>query len=154
MCQCVFSTYTIVQTKYIIICNDNIHTLFLYVSETERMYVVTNALFREAAKTYHVPGDSLVIEKGTKIMIPVYSIHHDPKYYPEPYTFDPQRFSPEEKAKRPSSTYLPFGDGPRFCIGTPYFYIIANLFITEISVKLFEKRHVYILYVLYLRVCI
>jgi len=92
----------------------------LYVLETERMYVVTNALFREAVKTYHVPGDSLVIEKGTKIMIPVNSIHHDPKYYPDPYTFDPERFSPEEKAKRQSGTYLPFGDGPRFCIGTFY----------------------------------
>jgi cytochrome P450 family 6 len=81
------------------------------------MYGVTSALFRETVKTYHVPGDSLVIEKGTKVMIPLHSIHHDPKYYPDPYTFDPERFSPEEKAKRPSTTYLPFGDGPRFCIG-------------------------------------
>ncbi|XP_022170501.1 cytochrome P450 6a2-like [Myzus persicae] len=89
----------------------------MVLAETERMYLVTNALFREALKTYQVPGESLIIEKGTKIMIPVNSIHHDPKYYPDPYTFDPQRFSSEEKVKRQSSTYLPFGDGPRFCIG-------------------------------------
>lgn len=103
----------------------------LCVLETERMYVVTNALFREALKTYQVPGESLIIEKGTKIMIPVNSIHHDPKYYPDPYTFDPQRFSSEEKVKRQSSTYLPFGDGPRFCIGT---YLLSYQFITKISV--------------------
>lgn len=109
------------------------------------MYVVTNALFREAAKTYHVPGDTLVIEKGTKIMIPIYSIHHDPKYYPEPYTFDPQRFSPEEKAKRQSSTYLPFGDGPRFCIGILFLYysiILTNLWQKEVLNYL--KKSMYI----------
>lgn len=81
------------------------------------MYSVTITLFREATERYEVPEDTLVIEKGQKILIPLYSIHHDPKYYPNPYKFDPERFSPEEKAKRPNGTYMPFGDGPRLCIG-------------------------------------
>lgn len=50
----------------------------------------------------------------------MYSIHHDPKYYPNPDIFDPERFSPEEKAKRPSGTQLSFGDGPRLCLGMFY----------------------------------
>jgi len=73
-------------------------------------------LFREATKTYPVPSQSLVIEKEQKIIIPTYSFRHDPKYYPDPDIFDPERFSPEEKAKRSSATELFFSDGPRFYI--------------------------------------
>lgn len=47
----------------------------------------------------------------------MYSIHNDPKYYPNPEVFDPERFTTEEKDKRPNGTFLPFGDGPRHCIG-------------------------------------
>lgn len=72
---------------------------------------------REATETYPVPNDSLIIEKGQKIFMPMYSIHHDPKYYPNPELFDPERFSTEEKSKRPNGSYFPFGDGPRHCIG-------------------------------------
>lgn len=82
------------------------------------MYSITVILFRQATKNYKVPGQSLVIEKGQKLIIPAYSIHNDPKYYPNPGTFDPERFSAEEKAKRPKGTFMPFGDGPRTCIGT------------------------------------
>lgn len=74
-------------------------------------------LFREATKDYQVPGENLIIEKGTKVIIPTYSLHFDYRYYPDPETFDPERFSPEEKSKRPKGTYSPFGDGPRICIG-------------------------------------
>ncbi|XP_026815293.1 probable cytochrome P450 6a13 [Rhopalosiphum maidis] len=110
----------------------DLHYTDMVLAETERMYVVTNALFREAVKTYNVPNDSLVIEKGTKIMIPVNSIHHDPKYYPDPYTFDPERFSPEEKAKRQSGIYLPFGDGPRFCIGKRFAELEIKMVLSQI----------------------
>jgi len=78
-------------------------------------------LLRKASQTYQLPDDSLIIEKGQKIVIPVYAIHHDNKYYPEPEKFIPERFLAEEKAKRPNGIYLPFGDGPRICIGGVYF---------------------------------
>lgn len=81
------------------------------------MYSVVCTLIREATKTYNVPNDSMVIEKGQKIIIPMYNIHHDPKYYPNPEKFDPERFSTEQKCKRLNGTFIPFGDGPRMCIG-------------------------------------
>lgn len=90
---------------------------FYCFSETLRKYSITIALLRVATQDYQVPGESLVIEKGQKIIIPSFSIHHDPKYYPEPQNFDPERFTAEEKSKRPNGTFIPFGEGPRQCIG-------------------------------------
>jgi len=52
-----------------------------------------------------------------KVLIPTYSLHHDPAYYPNPELFDPLRFTEDNKASRPNGTFLPFGDGPRICIG-------------------------------------
>lgn len=74
-------------------------------------------MFRKATQTYRLSSSRLIIEKGQKIVIPVYALHYDTKYYTDPEMFVPERFSVEEKAKRPSGTYLPFGDGPRMCIG-------------------------------------
>ena len=59
----------------------------------------------------------MIIPAHTSIIIPVYGIHLDQKYYDNPEEFRPERFTEEEKAKRPNYTYLPFGDGPRVCIG-------------------------------------
>jgi len=81
------------------------------------MYPPLIILFRKASQRYRLPDDSLILEQGQKIIIPVHAIHHDSKYYPEPEKFIPERFSAEEKAKRPSGIYHPFGDGPRICIG-------------------------------------
>lgn len=64
-----------------------------------------------------MPETDHVFEKGTRIWIPAYAIHHDPEYYPDPEKFDPERFSAEEVAKRDSVLWLPFGDGPRNCVG-------------------------------------
>lgn len=69
---------------------------------------------------YKVPNSSYTLEKGTTVVIPVAALHYDSEYYPEPMKFDPSRFEPEEVEKRHSSCYLPFGDGPRNCIGARF----------------------------------
>jgi cytochrome P450 family 6 len=61
-----------------------------------------------------------MVDKGIMVVIPVVAMHHDPKYYPDPDRFDPERFSEVEKKKRPHFSYLPFGEGPRICIGTSF----------------------------------
>ena len=60
------------------------------------------------------------VEKGTAIQIPVYALHRDPKYYPDPESFNPENFSEENKKKRHKYVYLPFGEGPRICLGEFY----------------------------------
>lgn len=90
------------------------------VAETLRKYPPLPYLSRVCTKTYHVPESDVVVEEGTQVLIPVLALHHDPKYYPDPERFDPERFSDEEKAKRHQYVYLPFGEGPRICIGNRF----------------------------------
>ena len=74
-------------------------------------------LTRECTQTTKLRDTDLVIDKGTQIALSIYGLHHDPKYFPDPEKFDPERFNEEEVSKRPHFCYLPFGEGPRLCIG-------------------------------------
>ncbi|KYB25004.1 hypothetical protein TcasGA2_TC031414 [Tribolium castaneum] len=60
---------------------------------------------------------SVTIEKGTPVILPVYGLHHDPDYYESPDLFKPERFLPENKDKTVKCTFMPFGEGPRSCLG-------------------------------------
>jgi len=89
-----------------------------------RMYTPAGVLIRKQnEKRYVVPGTSYVLERGTSVMIPIQSLHYDEEYFPNPKKFDPERFTEEEKSNRHPYTYLPFGEGPRFCIAHQF----ANL---------------------------
>lgn len=74
-------------------------------------------LNRNCVADYHVPGTDFVMEKDTRVIIPVYGIQHDEEYFPDPEKFDPERFNETNKHNIQPFTYLPFGDGPRICIG-------------------------------------
>nr|CAD7423189.1 unnamed protein product [Timema monikensis] len=87
------------------------------VDETLRKYPPLGNLDRTCTKAYTIPGTKVHLEKGTNVKIPVYALHYDPKYYPDPHKFDPERFNEENKTQRHTYTYLPFGEGPKNCIG-------------------------------------
>lgn len=57
------------------------------------------------------------LHKDDMIWFPVYAIHRDPQYYPDPEKFDPERFNEVNKKSILPMSYLPFGVGPRNCIG-------------------------------------
>lgn len=59
----------------------------------------------------------LVINKGMSVSIPVMAIHRDAKFYKEPTRFDPERFNETNRSNIVPGAYLPFGVGPRNCIG-------------------------------------
>lgn len=89
------------------------------VSETLRKWPPFPKTERICVKDFHFDDGitKLNIEKGTSISLPIYPLHHDPKYFPNPSVFDPDRFSDDNKGNIQAGTYLPFGIGPRSCIG-------------------------------------
>jgi len=91
--------------------------VLLMILETQRLYTQAQLITRQCNKDFKLPGTNVTVEKGTLVAVGIPGLHADPRYYPDPDKFDPERFTDEEKAKRPNYTYLPFGDGPRFCIG-------------------------------------
>jgi cytochrome P450 family 6 len=88
--------------------------------ETLRKYPPAGFLFRIAVDDYKVRNSNHIIEKGSSVIVPAYSIHHDPEIYPNPDRFDPDRFTQEEIEKRHNYAYLPFGEGNRNCIGVRF----------------------------------
>jgi len=81
-------------------------------------------------------GDTgITIPKGTLVQIPVNAIHHDEEFYPNPYRFDPERFMPENRDKLTPYTYLPFGAGPRNCVGMRFALMEGKTAIVSIITK-------------------
>jgi cytochrome P450 len=88
------------------------------VKETLRMYPPVHAGMRIAAidlefQGYHIPA-------GTRLLYSVYLSHRQTEYWPQPERFMPDRFSPEQNRNRVAHTYVPFGGGPRNCIGAAF----------------------------------
>lgn len=87
------------------------------ITETLRKYPPINFTVRRSTQSYKFEDINLTIPKGTTIWIPIFGIHYDSKYYKNPQVFDPERFNDQELNNRPQMSYLPFGLGPRNCIG-------------------------------------
>lgn len=60
------------------------------------------------------------IPAGADVIISPYVLHHNPRYFPDPDRFDPERFNPAVKQERPEYAYFPFSGGTRSCIGEPF----------------------------------
>ncbi|XP_055947766.1 cytochrome P450 3A8-like [Argiope bruennichi] len=112
------------------------------VSESLRLSPPVPRLERIVTTDYTLGDTGIVLTKGMTLTVPIAAMHRDPKYFPDPLKFNPDRFSPEEKDKHIPYTYLPFGCGPRNCIGAKLAlimikmclaYIIANFRINRCS---------------------
>nr|XP_006998799.1 cytochrome P450 3A13-like [Peromyscus maniculatus bairdii] len=99
--------------------------LDMVVNETMRLYPVVTRVNRLSKKDAEING--VFIPKGTQVIIPIFVLYRDPKYWSEPEEFRPERFSKENKDRLNPYTYLPFGHGPRNCIGMRFALINMKL---------------------------
>lgn len=83
--------------------------------ETLRYYSPSWAMWRLAVKPDTIGGHPIRV--GTTILLAAQAVHHDPRWWHDPETFDPARFMPGTAKDRPRSAYIPFGSGKRICIG-------------------------------------
>ena len=77
-------------------------------------------------------GD-MEIPSGSMVIVFVYGAHHAPRHWPNPEKFDPQRFTKEEMKLRTPFTFLPFGGGPRVCIGQHYAMLQVLMILSELT---------------------
>lgn len=89
--------------------------LDLVIQETLRRWNFNLILVRKVTEDYQIPKTEITLEKETFVHILTSSLHMDPQYFPDPEEFIPERFS--ENSYKPTSTFMPFGQGPRICIG-------------------------------------
>jgi len=90
---------------------------------------------RQSTSSYTFEGTTLDISENQKVWIPIFAIHRDPDIYPKPDIFDPERFNNEAIQTRHPMHYLPFGDGPRNCIGK-VICVYLNTFLSVLFVLL------------------
>lgn len=95
----------------------------MVISEILRLWPVNVVMDRAVNKQYLLQendGSRVLLQPNNVVWIPTFAIHRDPKYYPMPEIFDPERFSAENKKNIHPSAYTPFGSGPRACVASRF----------------------------------
>ena len=81
------------------------------------------------------------VDKGTTMGIYIYGIHRNHRYYELPDTFDPDRMTEAAIKQRPSYSFVPFGGGPRLCIGHHFAYLEMQLFLAHLFTSYRVRSH-------------
>jgi len=89
-------------------------------------------IFKIYNNDYKLGDTGITLYKGQVVEIPIYAIHHSEEYYENPEKFNPERFLPENRDQIIPYTYLPFGSGPRNCIGMRFALMEAKLCLAQI----------------------
>ncbi|CAO2630198.1 Cytochrome P450 3A6 [Lemmus lemmus] len=104
--------------------------LDMVLNETMRLYPVGYRINRVSKKDAEING--VFIPKGTQVGIPIFVLHRDPKYWPAPEEFRPERFSKKNKDAINPYVFMPFGNGPRNCIAMRFALITMKLAVVKI----------------------
>lgn len=103
----------------------------MVLAESMRLYPPAWAIGRRAIEAHPVGG--YVVAPGSLVLASQWVVHHDPRHYPDPDRFDPDRWWPEPQALRPRFSYFPFGGGPRVCIGEAFAWMEGILLLATIA---------------------
>jgi cytochrome P450 len=104
--------------------------LEMVLKESMRLYPPVAALSRSPYADLQISGYTL--PKDATMQISIYALHRSTRYWQNPDTYDPERFSAENEANIPRYAYLPFGGGPRVCIGNQFSMMEAKLLLVTI----------------------
>jgi len=99
--------------------------------ETMRLYPPAYAFSRRALRDVEIDGYR--IPKGWVVLIAPHTLHRRAEYFPEPEQFNPERFTPEREKQLPRYAYLPFGAGPRICIGMYFAMMEGHLLLATFA---------------------
>jgi cytochrome P450 len=105
------------------------------IKESMRLYPPVPLLSRQCVAATRLDG--IEVSPGATVVMPIYAMHRHAKRWEDPDAFDPTRFAPEREAKIPRYQYLPFGAGPRICIGMAFAMIEA----TAMLATLVQRAH-------------
>jgi cytochrome P450 len=105
----------------------------MVLAEAMRLYPPAWGVGRKAIEACEIGGYELP-PGGIVIMSP-YVMHRDPRWFPEPDSFDPERWTPEARDARPKFSYFPFGGGSRLCIGERFAWMEGTLMLATIAQK-------------------
>jgi cytochrome P450 len=105
--------------------------------ESMRLYPPAFGFARQAVRPVTIGNYEL--PAGILVLISPYAMHRRPDYFPDPERFDPERFTPEAEQRLPRYAYIPFGGGPRICIGNHFALVEAHLVLATLAQRvLFE----------------
>ena len=110
----------------------------MVLEETMRLYPPVWILPRRALEDDEVGG--FHVPAGTDVLICPYTMHRHPRHWPDPERFDPERFGPDAPSERPRYAHIPFGAGPRFCVGNHLGMIEATFVIATLMRELLLER--------------
>ncbi|MFQ3648273.1 MAG: cytochrome P450 [Anaerolineae bacterium] len=102
------------------------------IKETMRLYPPAWSVTREPIVPVRL-ADKYDLKKGETLMVNIYGIHRDERYFPDPLRFDPERWTPENEKKMHRYQYFPFGAGPRVCIGNSFAMMEARLVLATLA---------------------
>jgi cytochrome P450 len=103
----------------------------MVLSESLRLYPPAWVMGRRTIEPHQLGG--YPIPEGGTLLMSQYLMHHDPRWYPDPYRFDPDRWTPEAQEGRPKFAFFPFGGGPRLCIGESFAWMEGELALATIA---------------------
>lgn len=106
------------------------------ITESQRLHPVNTSLSRQCTShQFKLPGTDIYLPRGTHVCIPTFAMYKDPKYFPDPDQFNPDRFSRDNIMNQNMKILLPFGDGPRQCIAKSYSLLEVKCLISNLLLK-------------------
>ena len=103
----------------------------MVLAESMRLYPPAWAIGRRAIESYE--ARDFTVPPNSVVLMSQYVMHRDPRFFPDPERFDPERWTPEAQASRPKFAYFPFGGGNRVCIGEQFAWMEGVLLIATIA---------------------